>query len=295
MLVFAIRYQLMTDSSILGALESFSTCLAPGSLNPEISTESLGELTMRLLQELMQTRQDLESERCQRIELQKRLKLLLDGLVCESPDRAANNHESELNSFERASHAYLPASGSPSSDLVGARNIEAFWSLPDCKNKIPTESNSPPHPLLRPCANRRKTEDKETTPGSSSPPTPEISSETPRLNLLEALGILSPADELRIVTVRRVHKLGFKSALILRQFFARFGQVIDVVLLPMRSRPKASADGNLRGARPSSMGFIVMSSAAEAQVALKQPTIEIKGWPIEVRAFVRPADREDLL
>ena len=117
------------------------------------------------------------------------------------------------------------------------------------------------------------------------------SCDPPRLNLLEALRIRSPEDELRVVTVRKVHKLGFKSQMFLKQYFSRYGSVEDVVLLPMRSRPKPMADGTVRGNRPSSMGFVVMSSAHAAREALKMPLQEIRGWPIEVRPFIRPSDR----
>jgi hypothetical protein len=116
--------------------------------------------------------------------------------------------------------------------------------------------------------------------------------EPPRLNLLEALRIRSPEDEQRVITVRKVHKLGFKSQMFLKQYFSRYGHVEDVVLLPMRSRPKPMADGSIRGNRPSSMGFVVMSSPQAARAALLSPVQEIRGWPIEVRPFIRPSDRD---
>ena len=118
--------------------------------------------------------------------------------------------------------------------------------------------------------------------------------DSPRLNLLQALNIKTPADEAKVITVRKVHKLGFRSQIILRRFFSKFGHVEDVVLLPMRARPKPGADGIIRGARPSSMGFVVMSAASAAQVALRTPLQEINGWPVEVRAFVRPSERPPL-
>lgn len=117
--------------------------------------------------------------------------------------------------------------------------------------------------------------------------------EPPRMNLLEALNVQSDEDCSRIVTVRKCHKLGFKSHIHLRQYFSRFGRVDRVVLLPMRAKPKNAADG--RGNRPSSMGFVVMESKEGADRILSYNNYsgihEIKGWPIEVRNFVKPADK----
>jgi hypothetical protein len=116
----------------------------------------------------------------------------------------------------------------------------------------------------------------------------ETSSMTPRLNLLEALNIKSAEDEDKVITVRKVHKLGFKSASLLEQHFSRYGQVNNVVLLPMRARPKETN----RGIRPSSMGFVVMATKSQAANALREPTQSVRGWPIEVKPFVRPSDKE---
>jgi hypothetical protein len=114
----------------------------------------------------------------------------------------------------------------------------------------------------------------------------------PRLNLIEALGITSEERTAFVITVRKIHKLGFRSAHFLRAHFQQFGSVEDVVLLPMRARPKPGPDGQIRASRPSSMGFVVFASKGAAQAALLHgPTHNIRGWPIEVRAFVRPKDR----
>ena len=115
------------------------------------------------------------------------------------------------------------------------------------------------------------------------------------MNLLEALSVQSEEDCLRIVTVRKCHKLGFKSHIALKQYFSRFGKVDRVVLLPMRAKPKNAMDG--RGNRPSSMGFVVMETKEGAERILSFNNScgihEIKGWPIEVRNFVKPADKPD--
>jgi hypothetical protein len=115
----------------------------------------------------------------------------------------------------------------------------------------------------------------------------------PRMNLLEALNVQCDSDCKRIVTVRKCHKLGFKSHIYLRQYFSKFGKVERVVLLPMRAKPKNSMDG--RGNRPSSMGFVVMESQemVDSIITFNQSCgiHEVKGWPIEVRNFVKPVDK----
>lgn len=135
-----------------------------------------------------------------------------------------------------------------------------------------------------------------------SPESPSgASDEVPRLNLIEALNIQSDGDIKRIITVRKCHKLGFRSHVFLRQYFSKFGSVEKVVLLPMRAKPKQrgafdAAYDYGRNTRPSSMGFVVMSSEAAVRKILSSFEMDggihvIKGWPIEVRNFVRPADK----
>lgn len=120
--------------------------------------------------------------------------------------------------------------------------------------------------------------------------------EEPRMNLLEALNVQSDEDVVRIVTVRKCHKLGFKSHIFLKQYFSRFGKVERVVLLPMRAKPNTGgASTDTRGNRPSSMGFVVMEKSDMVDKILSFDNCSgvhiIKGWPIEVRNFVKPADR----
>lgn len=112
--------------------------------------------------------------------------------------------------------------------------------------------------------------------------------EPPRMNLLEALNVQSDDDVHRIITVRKCHKLGFKSHVFLKQYFSKFGKVERVVLLPMRAKPNGADN---RGNRPSSMGFVVMESPSLVIKILESDVHVIKGWPIEVRNFVKPADR----
>ncbi|KAF4691964.1 hypothetical protein FOZ60_014451 [Perkinsus olseni] len=137
----------------------------------------------------------------------------------------------------------------------------------------------------------------QTWDASSSQPETTTSAENkepPRMNLLEALQVFNEDDEKRVFTVRKVHKLGFKSQHALRQYFSQFGRVKDVVLLPMRAKPKPGPSGQVRGVRPSSMGFVVMQRAEDVQKILAYgDTHMIKGWPIEVRPFVRPSEKRE--
>lgn len=107
----------------------------------------------------------------------------------------------------------------------------------------------------------------------------------PRMNLLDALNVGPNDDISHIVTVRKCHKLGFKSNIFLKQYFSKFGKVDRVVLLPMRTKQLN------KGNRPSSMGFVVFENSDIVSRVLDTPTHMIKGWPIEVRNFVKPADK----
>ncbi|KAF4665011.1 Acyl-CoA dehydrogenase member 10 [Perkinsus chesapeaki] len=124
-----------------------------------------------------------------------------------------------------------------------------------------------------------------------SPTTP------PKMNLLEALQVKTEADEKRVFTVRKVHKLGFKARHILREYFSKFGHVRDVVLLPMRAKPRPGPGGIVRGPRPSSMGFVVMSSPEEVRRVLDVDGVHIvRGLPSAPAVMADHAKRvlEDL-
>jgi hypothetical protein len=112
----------------------------------------------------------------------------------------------------------------------------------------------------------------------------EMQAPTNTYNLAGLLAILDDHDESCIITVRKIHRLGFKSARYLRKHFQQFGTVDKILILP--SRPKTS-DSELKP-RPASMGFIVMQSAAAATAALKEKdTHLIQGWTVYAQKFVR--------
>ena len=250
--------------------------------NPETASSlsgnaALADLIVRLMNDLVQARRDLATER----ELRESLEYQLGSLrqTTMSPVLPSFVTSSPLNR-----DSCFMSVISPSNSVVG---------LPSEYDSTSPAANPPLGPPLAspvlPVDHRTDTARQVTESCDSAD-----DDSTPRLNLLEALNINSPSDEEKVITVRKVHKLGFRSQAILRRFFSKYGTVDDVVLLPMRARPKPGADGLTRGARPSSMGFVVMSSSHAAQAALRIPLQEIHGWPIEVRAFVRPSERPPL-
>jgi len=84
-------------------------------------------------------------------------------------------------------------------------------------------------------------------------------------SLSQVLQALQEENAPAVLTVRRIHALGFSAAYQLKEYFSQFGPV-KVVLLP-RSGVKASP-GRKAHARPSSIGFVVMRSVDSAHVAL---------------------------
>jgi len=77
----------------------------------------------------------------------------------------------------------------------------------------------------------------------------EYLSECLSLNVI--LSILKHADPASVVMVRRVNRLGYEGAKSMKRYFSRYGEVLRIFMLPLRSRKK-----NL--ALPSKTGFLVM-------------------------------------
>ena len=225
------------------------------------SDSAMSGLLARLMNDLIESRRECASERDLRESAENELRIL---------KRSLSNNSPTFTSTSIPSRNYVSASMNYNFDLTDSSS----WS----------PSDMPPRPL-----DQRTV----TNPNSANSPSDE---EEPRLNLLQALDIRTHEDEEKVITVRKVHKLGFRSQSLLKRHFSQYGQVYNVILLPMRARPKPRDDGedSRSGIRPSSMGFVVMADAASAQAALSQPVQEINQWPIEVRAFVRPSERPPL-
>ena len=120
--------------------------------------------------------------------------------------------------------------------------------------------------------------------------------------LPQVLHALDDEDDDRIVVVRRITKLGFKSNRTIKAKFNQFGwEVKNVVLLPSRSRsmyadggdhssPRSNTGGSgvaVSHARPSSMGFVVFKTRQAAVECIKRGTINIEGVDVLVQPFVR--------
>lgn len=132
------------------------------------------------------------------------------------------------------------------------------------------------------------------TSPSSVPSTASAAAEDPLPQVLHAL---DDEDDDRIVVVRRITKLGFKSNRTIKAKFTQLGwEVKNVVLLPSRSRSVYPDGGSLSPgsgvnsvshARPSSMGFVVFKTRQAASDCIKKGTINIEGVDVLVQPFVR--------
>lgn len=105
---------------------------------------------------------------------------------------------------------------------------------------------------------------------------------------LQALQLEDPGT---IFIARRINKLGFASAELLRMYFAHYGQVKGVYV--SHSRVKSLRGGNKRWPanaqwrlRAAALGFVVMGGADAAQrILCEGPEHIINGVPVRVHAF----------
>lgn len=78
---------------------------------------------------------------------------------------------------------------------------------------------------------------------------------------------LSDIDNNRVVMVRKINRLGLESASPLKSHFSQFGSVERVMAAPARA--KAQFGQAKTRLRPATMGFVVMSTAEQANAAFK--------------------------
>ena len=102
------------------------------------------------------------------------------------------------------------------------------------------------------------------------------------VKLSDVLNVLDFEDEQSIFIVRRISKLGFTAQESLGSFFANFGFVRRILLLPSRGK------GDSRS-RPASMGFVVMDRALDCIRVCQRDTYRIGFSDIHVQKFVRNA------
>jgi len=123
-------------------------------------------------------------------------------------------------------------------------------------------------------------------------PAPTITTDEPLPQVLHAL---DDEDDDRIVVVRRITKLGFKSNRIIKASFNRLGwEIKNVILLPSRARSIYSDSTQIpknhisvSHARPSSMGFVVFRTKKAADECIKRRTVNVDGIEVLVQPFVR--------
>jgi hypothetical protein len=102
-----------------------------------------------------------------------------------------------------------------------------------------------------------------------------------RLNEIQA------EDPERILVVRKINRLGFDSADILKEHFEQFGAVQKVRLSNAHNKERGSYSFQVR-LRPSGFGFVVFENAeAAAQVLAEGESRMINGVEVQVRAFER--------
>jgi len=88
-------------------------------------------------------------------------------------------------------------------------------------------------------------------------------------------------DNSRVLSVRRINRLGYDSAPILQDYFAKFGTVQRVLVAPTTIK-----SGGQKKSRPAGLGFIVMSKSEEVQAALKHGEAHtLQGVEIMVQSF----------
>lgn len=100
------------------------------------------------------------------------------------------------------------------------------------------------------------------------------------LSLNGILSLLKHVDPAAVVMVRRVNRLGFDGARVIGNYFGKFGRVLRVFMLPLRSRKKSQV-------LPSKTGFVVMESAkcCDAILAFSDHTVT-HGVTVSVGTFV---------
>eukprot|EP00929_Paragymnodinium_shiwhaense_P057494 TRINITY_DN28784_c0_g1_i1.p1 TRINITY_DN28784_c0_g1~~TRINITY_DN28784_c0_g1_i1.p1 ORF type:complete len:697 (-),score=152.79 TRINITY_DN28784_c0_g1_i1:286-2376(-) len=107
-----------------------------------------------------------------------------------------------------------------------------------------------------------------------------------RETLRKHLKELQQEDELCVLFVRKINRLGFESPQILKEYFSQYGGV-DRVLVA-HSLIRSQSRDNTERMRPSGLGFVVMKDRASAQRALGAGDLqEVVGLTIKVHQYER--------
>jgi len=98
------------------------------------------------------------------------------------------------------------------------------------------------------------------------------------------LEILRHAQPETVLIVRKIKKLGFESPEMLKQHFAQYGRVSEILVA--HSHVKATAKRPNGRVRPAALGFVIMGSAEGAQKAFEAGVTQmVSGCPIELGPF----------
>merc|ERR1712232_1019756 len=131
-----------------------------------------------------------------------------------------------------------------------------------------------------------------------SPPKPLSMSpkqENPKAQTLStSLQMLADEDPDCLLIVRRINKLGFKGARILKRHFSEYGAIVRVLVAHSTVRQHSDMQCQTRR-RPSSLGFLQMVSAESVQKILAEGTEHaVEGTVIRVQRFERKQAEAEL-
>jgi hypothetical protein len=122
----------------------------------------------------------------------------------------------------------------------------------------------------------------------------------PTISMKDQLEALRDVDPGTIFIARRINKLGFASADILRSYFSSYGEVKDVLVSHSRVKAFKGAGRKLRGSgdhqrlRAAGLGFVVMNSAVDtARILSEGPAHNVGGVPLQLQPFQRHSVFED--
>jgi hypothetical protein len=116
----------------------------------------------------------------------------------------------------------------------------------------------------------------------------------PAHTLSWSLHVLSSEDPKCVILVRRINRLGLKSVRHLRKHFSSYGPVVRVLVAHSTVYP--DGNGKALRQRPSSLGFVHMSTPEAAQAILAMGSEqEVDGVTIRVQRFEGSAgEKQDL-
>lgn len=103
-------------------------------------------------------------------------------------------------------------------------------------------------------------------------------------SLRHDLEMLRHAQPETVIIVRKIKKLGFESPQLLKQHFAQYGRVSEILVAHSHVKPTPKRPNGR--VRPAALGFVIMGSAEGVQKAFDAgATQDVCGSPIELASF----------